>query len=176
VLVEPYADYHQSGLVKLPRAAHEVTELTAPLTAYDRVSIGFPGVVRDGRIMTAPHVGTGLGSAVFSNGALAPHLELAQHPIHTVETYNDYVGNGARHALSKRKWNKRVLKVIEMVRSLLHYDVLYLGEETPPASGLPLPENVHIASNDADIPDGVRLWDEAVSSGILGSRRRAVRD
>src|SRR5205807_9244906 len=32
-----------------------LVKLTKPLTSYDRVSIGFPGVVRDGRIITAPH-------------------------------------------------------------------------------------------------------------------------
>lgn len=33
-------------------------ELTAQLGAFDRVSIGFPGVVRDGRVLTAPNLGT----------------------------------------------------------------------------------------------------------------------
>lgn len=31
--------------------------LVAPLPAFDRVSIGFPGVVRHGRVVTAPHFG-----------------------------------------------------------------------------------------------------------------------
>lgn len=31
--------------------------LVAPLTGFDRVSIGFPGVVRRGRVVTAPHFG-----------------------------------------------------------------------------------------------------------------------
>src|SRR3970282_327761 len=30
--------------------------LVAPLGAYDRVSVGFPGVVRQGRVLTAPHL------------------------------------------------------------------------------------------------------------------------
>ena len=192
--------------------------LTAPLTAYDRISIGFPGVVRDGRIITAPHfkgkawrdyplaetlahslgkparllndaevqglgiikgqglevvltLGTGLGSAIFSNGALTPHLELAHHPICKGETYNEYVGNAARQALSSRKWNKRVLKVIEQVYSLLHYDVLYLGGGNAARVTVLPAGNIHIASNDAGITGGVRLWDEAVWSGVLGSRQ-----
>ena len=192
-----------------------LTKLTAPLTSYDRVSIGFPGVVRDGRIITAPHfkgkawrdyplaetlarrfgkparllndaevqglgivkgqglevvltLGTGLGTAVFSNGALTPHLELAHHPIHKDETYNDYVGNAARRALSSRKWNKRVLKTIEIVYSLLHYDVLYLGGGNAANIVVPLPDNVRIASNDAGITGGIRLWDEDVWNGVCG--------
>jgi polyphosphate glucokinase len=186
-----------------------LVKLTAPLTAYDRISIGFPGVVRDGRIITAPHfkgkawtdyplaetlarrlgkparllndaevqglgiikgkglevvltLGTGLGSAIFSNGALTPHLELAHHPIHEDETYNEYVGNAARKALSSKKWNKRVLKVIEQVYSLLHYDTLYLGGGNAARVKADLPDNIHIASNDAGITGGIRLWDDAV--------------
>lgn len=52
-------------------------------------------------------LGTGIGSAVFRDGALTPHLELAQHPIRKDMTYNDYVGDAARHDLSKKKWNMR---------------------------------------------------------------------
>ncbi len=32
--------------------------LVGPLGAFERISIGFPGVVRDGRVMTAPNLGT----------------------------------------------------------------------------------------------------------------------
>jgi polyphosphate glucokinase len=193
-----------------------LTGLTAPLGSYDRVSIGFPGVVRDGRIITAPHfkdkawrdyplaaalarrfgrparllndaevqglgivkgrglevvltLGTGLGSAVFSNGALTPHLELAQHPIRKGETYNDYVGNLARRALGSRRWNRRVLKTIEIVYALLHYDALHLGGGNAANVTAALPDNVHLASNDAGITGGIRLWDEVVWSGVLAS-------
>jgi len=31
--------------------------LVAPLPAFNRISVGFPGVVRDGRTVTAPHFG-----------------------------------------------------------------------------------------------------------------------
>jgi polyphosphate glucokinase len=33
-------------------------ELVKPLGAYDHISIGFPGYVRDGKVFTAPHLGT----------------------------------------------------------------------------------------------------------------------
>jgi polyphosphate glucokinase len=35
-----------------------LTDLVRPLGAYDRVSVGFPGVVRDGVVITAPNLGT----------------------------------------------------------------------------------------------------------------------
>jgi polyphosphate glucokinase len=186
-----------------------LTELTAPLPAFDRISIGFPGVVRDGHIVTAPHfgnkawrsypleaasaqrlghparllndaevqglgviagkglevvltLGTGVGSAVFTGGRLAPHLELAQHPLYNGGTYNDYIGNEALHRHGKKKWNRRVLKTIEAVDSLLHYDVLYIGGGNARHLSVDLPESVRIASNDNGITGGIHLWDDAV--------------
>ena len=35
-----------------------LVELVQALGAFDRISIGFPGVVRRGRVLTAPNLGT----------------------------------------------------------------------------------------------------------------------
>jgi polyphosphate glucokinase len=35
-----------------------LAELVAPLGAFDHVTIGFPGMVKDGRVVSAPHFGT----------------------------------------------------------------------------------------------------------------------
>jgi polyphosphate glucokinase len=187
--------------------------LLAPLPSFDRISIGFPGVIRDGHVITAPHfdiqawkhypleaavsrrfskparllndaevqglgiitrrglevvltLGTGVGSAVFGNGNLGPHLELAHHPIHKRKTYNDYIGNDARRALGATKWSRRVSEALDIVYSLLHYDVLYLGGGNAAHFVLPLPDNVRIVSNDAGITGGIHLWDRDVWEGI----------
>ncbi|PZR85347.1 MAG: hypothetical protein DLM68_11145 [Hyphomicrobiales bacterium] len=151
-----------------------IADLTAPLPSFDRISIGFPGVIRDGRVITAPHfgdrrwrdfplaaalskrlgkpvrllndaevqgfgivkgrglevvltLGTGAGTAVFRDGVLMPHLELAQHPIRGNQTYNDYIGSKALRRDGAKKWSHRVRMTIKILNSLLHYDVLYLG-------------------------------------------------
>ena len=36
----------------------ELVGMVAPLGSFERISIGFPGVVRDGRVLTAPNLGT----------------------------------------------------------------------------------------------------------------------
>jgi polyphosphate glucokinase len=196
-----------------------LAELTAALPSFDRISVGFPGVVRGGHVVTAPHfgekawrgypleatvaqrlqrparllndaevqglgviagrglevvltLGTGIGSAVFADGWLAPHLELAQHPLHNGETYNEYAGNAALHRYGKKKWNRHVLKTIEAVDSLLHYDVLYLGGGNARHLSVDLPRNVRIASNDNGITGGIRLWDEAVWRNVRGGHTR----
>jgi polyphosphate glucokinase len=200
-----------------------LAKLTAPLPPHDRISIGFPGVMRDGRIITAPQfpdkawpgfpleeaiskrlgkparmlndaevqglgiiagqglevvltLGTGVGSAVFSNGAPTAHLELAHHPIRKDDTYNDYIGIVAYRALSRKKWNKRVLKTIDIVYSLLHYDVLYLGGGNAANIDVPLPANVHVASNDAGITGGIRLWDEHVWNAVAATSTKQCTD
>src|SRR5688572_26310012 len=34
-----------------------IADLVSPLPAFDRVAVGFPGVVRDGVVLTAPNLG-----------------------------------------------------------------------------------------------------------------------
>ena len=48
------------------RLVYALVELVASLPAFDRVSVGFPGVVRDGRVITAPNLSrkSGPGSSV----------------------------------------------------------------------------------------------------------------
>ena len=192
-------------------------DLIAPLPSFHRISVGFPGVVRGGRVLTAPHfrddkwagfplatalserldrpvrllndaevqgfgiivgqglelvltLGTGAGTALFRDGELMPHLELAQHPIHRDETYNDYIGNGALLIKGVRKWSHRVHKTISILYSLLHYDTLYIGGGNA-AKVLDPPEGVRIASNQAGITGGIRLWDEELWQTVLGPRR-----
>lgn len=196
--------------------------LIEPLPNFDRITVGFPGVVRNGYVLTAPHfdarawsgydfahalaeafnrpvrllndaevqglpiirqsglevvltLGTGVGTAVFASGALAPHLELAHHPIRGRMTYNDYVGDAARQRISKRKWNKRVWRMIGIVETLLCFDRLYIGGGNAIHIMLKLPHNVSIVANDNGIIGGVRVWDDEVWLSVkrLYSRRPA---
>jgi polyphosphate glucokinase len=183
--------------------------LVAPLPVFDRISVGFPGVVREGRTLTAPHfgdrlwhdfplaaalskrldkpvrllndaeiqgfgivkgrgfevvltLGTGAGTAVFRDGVLMPHLELAQHPIHDNQTYNDYIGSKALRRDGAKRWSHRVRKTIKILNSLLHYDVLYLGGGNGDKVVNP-PKDVTIVSNHAGITGGIRLWNADVA-------------
>jgi polyphosphate glucokinase len=130
------------------------------------------GVIAGRGLEVVLTLGTGIGSAVFADGWLAPHLELAQHPLHNGETYNEYAGNEALHRYGKKKWNRHVLKTIEAVDSLLHYDVLYLGGGNARHLSVDLPRNVRITSNDNGITGGIRLWDEAVWRNVRGGHTR----
>jgi polyphosphate glucokinase len=97
---------------------------------------------------------------------LMPHLELAQHPIHDDQTYNDYIGSKALQRKGAKKWNRRVRKTIKILASLLHYDRLYLGGGNGTKVIRP-PGDVRIASNQTGITGGIRLWDADVEGFFL---------
>ena len=105
-------------------------------------------------------LGTGCGTGIFYNGELAPHLELSTHPIHKKYTYDLYVGNAAFEKIGKKRWNKRVERVIATIRALTHFDRLYIGGGNSKHVTLSLPTSVRLVSNEAGIDGGARLWSE----------------
>jgi polyphosphate glucokinase len=181
-------------------------QLVRPLSGYNHLAIGFPGVVRAGRVLTAPHwgnsswagfalastlsqrlgniparlindaemqglavirgqglelvltLGTGAGTGLFRDGQIMPHLELAHHPLHKSDTYNDYVGDAARKSIGRKRWNKRVAYTIEVLSALLNYDHLFIGGGNATRIDIRLPDNATLVSNDAGIDGGAALW------------------
>ena len=51
-----------------------LVELVRPLPRFDRVSVGFPGVVREGKVITAPHFGNDMWCGCDLPKALAARL------------------------------------------------------------------------------------------------------
>lgn len=182
-----------------------LVDMTKDLPPFDRISAGYPGAVRRGKIVTAPHfsdeswvgfdlaqalsdafgkptrvsndadiqgrgvikgkgiefvltLGTGAGTAAFRDGIIGPHLEFAHHPVHGKKTYNDYIGKKAFEKIGKKRWNKRVRKVIEILESLVHYDHLYIGGGNAIHIEGTLPDHISIVSNDAGMTGGIVLW------------------
>lgn len=109
-------------------------------------------------------LGTGIGSSLFLNGKLLPHLELGQHPIWKKKTYDQYLGDAVLKGKGAAKWNRRLRKVIAIVETLVNYDTLHLGGGNAAAIHIALPQNVKRASNSGGITGGVRLWDEQLQS------------
>ena len=75
-----------------------IHEMVAAQEPFDRVSVGFPGVVRYG-VINANGVeivltlGTGFGSGLYVNGHLVPNLELGHHPLRKDKTYEELIGD-----------------------------------------------------------------------------------
>lgn len=214
------------------RLVEELKGLIDQLPGFDRVSVGFPGMVRGGHILSAPHfispdgpggtpapklerawarfdlaaaleqttgrptkvandadlqgaavvtgqgfeavitLGTGLGSAFFSDGQLLPHFELAHHPLRKGATYNEVLGEAARKKAGTKKWRGRVFEAVETLRALTFFDHCFIGGGNSARLGDDLPEATSVVDNSAGILGGIKLWD--VTRGHAGETANAA--
>jgi len=179
--------------------------LTEPFKDYHLVSVGFPGVVRKGVIITAPNLGTkelkgfdlglalekqlgkptrvlndadmqgfaaisgegvemvitlgtGFGSAMFLDGDLGPHLEIAHLPFNDKKDYDQMLGDKARKKVGKKKWNRRVARAIKTLRGLTTFDKLYIGGGNADKISFKLDPDVQIVPNEFGVKGGAWLW------------------
>lgn len=206
----------------------KLERLVAKLPEADRVSAGFPGMVRNGVVLSAPHfvtkagpgtpvdpgleaawtrfdlaeglekvtgkasrvandadvqglavvtgkglelvvtLGTGFGTAVFLDGALLPHMEVAHQPFRKGETYNQQLGEPTRKDIGDERWRRRVGKAVANLDGLLFFDRLFIGGGN--ARRVALDElgaatsRTTIVDNSAGILGGIKLWE----SGHMG--------
>jgi polyphosphate glucokinase len=183
----------------------KLAECAAQFPKFDRVSVGFPGAVRRGQILTAPNLGTevwsgfdlqsaladlwkkpvrvmndadvqgfgaikgngvemvltlgtGAGTSLFYNGQIAPHLELAHHPISGKKDYDQYVGRVALEKKGKKAWNKRVQHVLDVLRTVVNFDHLYIGGGNAKAIKFELPPDITVVPNSDGLTGGIALW------------------
>jgi len=198
--------------IRTPRPAEPdavlrtIRKVVAKQPEFDRVSVGFPGVVEFGVIRTAPNLdgdwsgvrlaeaigkmtgkpcraandadvqgygaiegkgvemvltlGTGMGSAIFSNGHLVPNLELGHHPFADGKTYEELVGDAARKAMGNTPWQRWVKRVILQILPIWNPHRLYIGGGNSIKLRMKLPENVVIIPNVTGILGGIRLWED----------------
>ena len=192
----------------------KLKELLAQLPEFDRVSVGFPGVVRHGKTLSCKNLGsdewnhfdlqkaiakvtgkptlvindadmqglgaingdgvelvitlgTGLGSALFEDGRLAPHIELAHIPFRKGQTYEQQLGNKAFKKISRKEWNDRLEKAIECFRTLTNFDKLYLGGGNAKEVTLKFGGDVEVVCNSLGMRGGIWLWKDAdLSDGV----------
>jgi polyphosphate glucokinase len=106
-------------------------------------------------------LGTGFGSSLMLDGTLLPHLEMSQHPVTKNKNYNDYVGKAALKKIGKKRWNKRVEKVIDILKTVFNYDHLYISGGNAKLISLKLDDNISIDDNKGGIKGGAILWEQA---------------
>ena len=58
ILVKRHRDQNAQSPQAAPRSCKALADLVTPFRGFDHVTIGFPGVCEDGRVFTAPHLGT----------------------------------------------------------------------------------------------------------------------
>jgi polyphosphate glucokinase len=102
--------------------------------------------------------GTGMGSALYIDGRLIPNLQLAHHLFRNKRTYEDFLGLRGLKKSGRRKWNRNVAQMIDMLLSTFNYDRLYLGGGNARKIDIPLPKNVEKIDNIDGLVGGLKLW------------------
>lgn len=104
-------------------------------------------------------LGTGLGSALITDGVLVP-MELAHLRYRKGRTYEDYVGLRGLKRYGKKRWRQDVKGVVTALRHALQADYVVLGGgNAEKLKGLP--ERVRLGDNAHAFLGGFRLWEEA---------------
>jgi polyphosphate glucokinase len=103
-------------------------------------------------------LGTGFGSALLKDGILMPHLEIAHHPITKNKDYDAYIGEYEFKRIGKKKWNKRMKRIIDVLKIVFNYDVLYISGGNADKINFKLDDNIVIAGNRDGIKGGAKLW------------------
>lgn len=116
------------------------------------------GIVKGKGLEMLITLGTGMGTALLLNGQLLPHLELAHHPITGKRDYDQYIGEAVLKRIGPEKWNERMKKVLTVLKTVINYDMLYIGGGNASALTIPLDKNTKIVSNKDGIKGGARLW------------------
>ncbi|HAM21945.1 MAG TPA: chromosome partitioning protein ParA [Actinobacteria bacterium] len=189
------------------------------LPSFHRVSVGFPGLVRHGKVIQVPAfsrrvyggppdpdlvqmwsgfdlagalarafkvpvkvandadvqgcavvdgvgfefvmtLGTGCGTAVFSDGKLLPHMELSHAPFRKGQTFDILLGNAARKSDGKKKWRRNVMRAVKAFDDFLYFDSIYIGGgNAKHVSAVDFGPKATIVPNTAGILGGIRIWD-----------------
>jgi polyphosphate glucokinase len=185
------------------RVLAELDKLKEQVPSFDRVAVGFPGVIKRGIVYTAANLhpqwvefdlqselekrwkrpvrvandaavqgyaaiegngvemiltlGTGLGSAIYTEGHLCPGLELAHHPWRK-KTYEDYLGKRGLEKYGRKRWNKLLDSALEQTAATFNWDRLYLGGGNAKEIRIKLRKNIKVVSNQDGLLGGVALW------------------
>lgn len=162
-LVERWAGFDMHAAL----SAH----LAVPTMVLNDAEVHGAGVIAGTGLELVLTLGTGLGSAHFDGGRIAPHLELSHAPVRRGTTYDEYIGEPERRRLGDGLWSRRVARVVDGLRPVFLWDRLYLGggnSRRITAVVLDrLGDDVVVVPNSAALVGGARAW------GLLGPRTGA---
>ena len=133
-------------------------ELGKPARVVNDADMQGLGVVSGKGLEMMITLGTGFGTALLVNGQLMPHLELAHHPFAKGKTYDNYVGERALEKEGLPKWNRRMKKVLKVLKTVINYDQLYIGGGNSDKLNFKLDKNIKLVTNQDGIKGGSRLW------------------
>ena len=130
----------------------------APVKVINDAAMQALGSYEGGRMLFLG-LGTGLGSALITDGVLVP-MECAHLLYRKGRTYEDYVGLRGLKRYGKKKWRRYVADVVAALRLALQADYVVLGGGNAKKLAT-LPKWARLGHNSHAFIGGFRLWEEA---------------
>ncbi len=128
------------------------------------------GSYRGGRMLFLG-LGTGLGSALIFEDRIAP-MELAHLPYKKGREFEEYVGEAGLERYGRRKWEKEVFEVVDLLYRALEPDYVLIGGGNVRKLKR-LPPHCERGDDRDAILGGVRLWDYPADAEFRRTAKRS---
>lgn len=139
--------------------AGRLTELLVhPVRVVNDADLQGLGIASGKGLEMVVTLGTGFGTSLLMDGTLLPHLELAHHPISKGREYDEYIGNRGFVDVGQERWNRRLRKVIDILKTVFNYDHLYISGGNAKKIDFVLDNNITLTTNMDGIRGGAALW------------------
>jgi polyphosphate glucokinase len=128
------------------------SKLKKPVRAANDADVQGFGAISGKGVELVLTLGTGVGSSLFVDGRLVPNVEVGKDKLR-----HDELGR-----IGRKRWNRRLLKLVGKLEDMFHYDRLYIGGGNAEMVNISLlPGNVTIVSNLNGLLGGLALWNDA---------------
>ncbi len=143
---------------RVPLAARLTQTLERPVRAVNDVDLQGLGVVRGRGVELVLTLGTGVGAALFTDGALVPNLELGHHPFRDGNSYEDLLRDTELKRIGPIDWTARVMSALEQLAPIFNYDLLHLGGGNVVNLKAGLPDDTRIFTLAEAMRGALELW------------------
>jgi len=137
--------------------------LKLPTLVLNDAEVHAAAVIEGKGLETVLTFGTGLGSAIFNDGNLAPHLEISHATIRYGKSIDTWIGEQARRRMGNQLWSRRVKSLIQELYPMIVWDKLYIGggnaQRISKSALKSFDYKVKIIPNSAGVTGGVKAWD-----------------
>ena len=137
--------------------------LKLPTLVLNDAEVHAAAVIEGKGLETVLTFGTGLGSAIFNDGNLAPHLEISHATMRYGKSIDTWIGEQARRRMGNQLWSRRVKSLIQELYPMIVWDKLYIGggnaQRISKSALKSFDYKVKIIPNSAGVTGGVKAWD-----------------
>ena len=138
-------------------------KLKLPTLVLNDAEVHGAAVITGIGLETVLTFGTGLGSAIFNDGKLTPHLEISHATIRYGKSIDAWIGEISRRRMGNQLWSRRVKSLIQELYPMIVWDKLYIGggnaQRISKSALKSFDYKVKIIPNSAGVSGGVKAWD-----------------